>query len=515
MLNERKNITNEKISDDLIYSFRYYFVNDRNINNIELNQDKSNIVVIDKYNYTSENKMYYIICFSNILLIVQQSDFSKLSYFFTSNINQTIFCLSNNIHDDIKSVFFQKNLKTSSSDLTYVNELIFDFSQNFNINNLRAKRFFKIIEKCLFAYLIQKGFINSNIDRIQNYSKLFEQEKPFTTDYFIRKCMPIKWLSTTNLSQVYLYYNIEQYKFFILKTVLNNTSYLHSREKNAYSEICNPFIPKFFGEINESDHYKIVIEFIKGKTLKNLDQLNLNESDKINIIFELMITIQYFHSKHYLYRDLKPENIIIDDYKNAVIIDFNKMNKDDNDNEVSTDFSHSFCAPEIVENKPYSNKCDIYSLGLIIIYILTGKMPSDYHHDNLRNDLTTKLINRCIDKNPENRPSITRLINEFFLIILSENYVDFNVDILIIYTKNVKNEKYDQSIFHNHFLLDENMIYAPKNLEYIMNNYHIAALKKLPYKYFIYGFLFLKGIFVSKDISRAFDFYIDSAKKNS
>lgn len=76
-----------------------------------------------------------------------------------------------------------------------------------------------------------------------------------------------------------------------------NENYIHAREKKVYSKIFNPFIPKNYSEIQEAGQNKIMIEFIKGKSLDKLNQLNLNESEKFNIIFELMITIQYFNFK--------------------------------------------------------------------------------------------------------------------------------------------------------------------------------------------------------------------------
>lgn len=53
----------------------------------------------------------------------------------------------------------------------------------------------------------------------------------------------------------------------------------------------------------------MIVQFINGKTLDNIDQLELSFKQKITIIFELIMIVNYLHKNGFIYRDLKPNNI--------------------------------------------------------------------------------------------------------------------------------------------------------------------------------------------------------------
>lgn len=111
--------------------------------------------------------------------------------------------------------------------------------------------------------------------------------------------------------------------------------------------------------------------------MEYIDKRQLSYNDKILIIFELMIVIEFLHRNHFIYRDLKPNNVMIDENKTAVLIDFDRMIQfKDRKYTYTNDFSSLFIAPEVnLEN--YSYECDIYSLGLIMFYIIESKNPTN------------------------------------------------------------------------------------------------------------------------------------------
>ena len=59
--------------------------------------------------------------------------------------------------------------------------------------------------------------------------------------------------------------------------------------------------------------------------LNNIKNMHINESDKLKIILQLLLTIRFLQMKKYIYRDLSPNNLIIDQNNNLYLIDFNKM----------------------------------------------------------------------------------------------------------------------------------------------------------------------------------------------
>ena len=83
--------------------------------------------------------------------------------------------------------------------------------------------------------------------------------------------------------------------------------------------------------------------------------------------------MEYIHSKNYLHRDIKPDNILFSkDLSQVKIIDFN-VSKKHNDRLMMTKTGlEEWGAPEMFQNSQYNNKVDLWSLGCVVYYMLTG-----------------------------------------------------------------------------------------------------------------------------------------------
>ena len=129
-------------------------------------------------------------------------------------------------------------------------------------------------------------------------------------------------LGSGSCSQVDLIYHLEKRELMAMKCYFINDeeqTKLFDREKKSYSEIIHRFLPKFYGA-SEKEKY-LVMEFINGLTLGHIDKIQLNDEDVVIIIFELIVILEYLHSKKLIYRDLNLNNIMIDIFKNVVLID--------------------------------------------------------------------------------------------------------------------------------------------------------------------------------------------------
>ena len=88
-----------------------------------------------------------------------------------------------------------------------------------------------------------------------------------------------------------------------------------------------------------------------------------------------MFVIEYLQNESLIYRDLKPDNFIVDEEKRVILIDFDRMigmEEQENPEEESTkDLYNLYKAPEVRNGTvtKYTNKEDVYSLGLLIYFI--------------------------------------------------------------------------------------------------------------------------------------------------
>lgn len=225
-----------------------------------------------------------------------------------------------------------------------------------------------------------------------------------------------------------LIYHVKRGELYVLKTAYGSDieiPTLQEREYENYKNIRHPLLPKFYGRVKDTSD--LVIEFINGQSLLNINKMKLTYSDKLTIIFELMLIIHYFHENELIYRDLKPNNVIFDENKTVVLIDFDRLVKNNNDEKRTGDLSSAFIDPEIMKTREYSYKSDIYSLGKMIDYVI--KKSIDDKEEVTRNSedylIIDNFIQKCVDEVPENRTQISTIIHEFYYIFKSKIQFQF------------------------------------------------------------------------------------------
>ena len=151
----------------------------------------------------------------------------------------------------------------------------------------------------------------------------------------------------------------------------------------------NNRIPNLYAYFSEQDQFYLVQEYIQGKTLTDKVQTEgpLSESAVREILKSLLYVLNYVHSKEIVHRDIKPDNVILRDSDNVpVLIDFGAVREsmgtvaNSQGNAISSIVigTPGFMPAEQAAGRPlYSS--DLYSLGLTMIYLLTGKMPQELH----------------------------------------------------------------------------------------------------------------------------------------
>lgn len=104
-----------------------------------------------------------------------------------------------------------------------------------------------------------------------------------------------------------------------------------------------------------------------------------SEKDAAIIIEQILEAIAYCHAKNIVHRDLKPENVLIDstNNNNIKVIDFGTSQKMNPKFKMNQTFGTSYyIAPEVLVTD-YDEKCDVWSIGVIMFILLSGKPPFD------------------------------------------------------------------------------------------------------------------------------------------
>ena len=143
------------------------------------------------------------------------------------------------------------------------------------------------------------------------------------------------------------------------------------------NKVNNPNIIKFYEILRSKNNTYFVYEFCNGGTLETQmkKKKKYNEKEALKIFSELLCAMKTLRKFKIIHRDIKPENILIN---NGCIklADFGFCRKLKNDDLARTRVgSPIYMAPEILFDKPYTDKCDIYSLGVLLYEMLFARAP--------------------------------------------------------------------------------------------------------------------------------------------
>jgi calcium-dependent protein kinase len=149
-------------------------------------------------------------------------------------------------------------------------------------------------------------------------------------------------------------------------------------EIKALQALDHPNIVKYFDVYEDNKYMFIVTEFCEGSTLMDLLTIkkHFSETETKHIIMQITSAINHCHMIKVSHRDIKPTNIMIDDDMNVTLIDYGLSKLTSTNRFKSIIGSPMYMAPEVFKGS-YSNKCDIWSLGVLTYHLITGNPPFD------------------------------------------------------------------------------------------------------------------------------------------
>ena len=196
-------------------------------------------------------------------------------------------------------------------------------------------------------------------------------------------------------------------------------------EAQSAAGLEHPNIVNVYDVGSENGFYYIVMEYVEGITLKDYIKKkgHLSYKEALSITIQVGRGLQAAHEKNIIHRDVKPQNIIISTDGKVKVTDFG-IARAATTNTIHSDVMGSvhYASPEQARNGYVSNRSDIYSLGIVMYEMVTGKVPYDGEStvqiaiQHLQDEMVPpseyvddlpisleKIIMKCTQKSPDRR----------------------------------------------------------------------------------------------------------------
>ncbi|GAM23409.1 hypothetical protein SAMD00019534_065840, partial [Acytostelium subglobosum LB1] len=200
----------------------------------------------------------------------------------------------------------------------------------------------------------------------------------------------------------------------------------------------NNNIVSYYGCCNSGDNLWILMDYCSLGSIRDMLELTertLSEKQIAVIVCQALKGLHYLHSNNIIHRDIKAANILLNEDSVVKLADFGVSAQLEDELLKSTEFIGTplWMPPEIIQKKPYDNKCDIWSLGITLIEMAEGEPPycnmpptramlmipnknpptlsKQHHFSKELNDF----IALCCQKDPEKRPPAIELLAHPFI----------------------------------------------------------------------------------------------------
>lgn len=153
------------------------------------------------------------------------------------------------------------------------------------------------------------------------------------------------------------------------------------QEARVVARLQHPNIVGVYDYGTHEGHHFLVMEYVHGHSLRQLLQSRgrLPEAEAVGYGLQAATALQYAHEQNIVHCDVKPENILVDEKGTAKIADFGVAES------VSRTLAPeqmrdvlgtiAYLAPEVIQGEPTTPRADVYSLGLTVYEMVTGRLP--------------------------------------------------------------------------------------------------------------------------------------------
>ena len=208
-------------------------------------------------------------------------------------------------------------------------------------------------------------------------------------------------------------------------------------------KLSHPHIVEILDAVVESEHSYLVMEYVPGATLEaHSDVTNLLPLNKVvEIIFKCIRALEYAFQHGVIHRDIKPGNILLSKAGDTKVSDFGasfQQRLDQETTQLTGVGSPAYMSPEQIRMEDVTHQTDIYSLGVVMYRLITGRLP---YEANTQAGLSYAILNTPPARPATLRPDLPPLLDEIVMKAIEKDtgaryktWLDFGKDLSQAFT---------------------------------------------------------------------------------
>ncbi len=199
------------------------------------------------------------------------------------------------------------------------------------------------------------------------------------------------------------------------------------REARMHAKVMHPNIVTLLSLFEDESHMALVMELIEGEDLKAYlkSHPDLSLEKKLSIAVDILTGLEAAHHFDMVHRDLKPANVLVSSNDEVKLLDFGlakpEHGEDDLTQSGATVGSFRYMAPEQILNKPIDARTDLYAFGILLFYMVLGKLPFDASSNGGEFEIMEKQVREPAPIPNKLDPSIPPALSDLILKLLSKS----------------------------------------------------------------------------------------------
>src|SRR3954466_4100201 len=197
-------------------------------------------------------------------------------------------------------------------------------------------------------------------------------------------------------------------------------------EASLAGKLNHPHIVEIYDAVVEPDHSYLVMEYVSGTTLEaHSGVTNLLPLNKVvEIIFKCIRALEYAHQHGVIHRDIKPGNLMLSTTGETKVGDFGasfQQRHGQESTQITGVGSPAYMSPEQIRMEDLSQQTDIYSLGVTMYRLLTGRLP---YEASTQAALTHAILNTAPPRLATMRPDLPPILDKIVMTAMSKDPAD-------------------------------------------------------------------------------------------